>query len=157
MILAGLPANLLALLALPGGKDWAAKKARVLTHCRRPIRGERRPIRSSRADVAGYRKLLAEWPGRIVMAGAELNEALPFPSETLNAIAAWAPNHPVVDAYRAVKPKPPDAPSRALGRSAVHGSARRRMTSRCPNPVPSQFWRTAGRGLPRPLAAGIIT
>ena len=31
VILAGLPANLLALMALPGGQDWAAKKARVLS------------------------------------------------------------------------------------------------------------------------------
>ena len=74
VILAGLPANLLALMALPGGKDWAAKKARVL---RLPAAGSREtaPIRSSVGMSAGFRKLLAEWPGRIVMAGAELNEA----------------------------------------------------------------------------------
>ena len=59
-----------------------------------------------RADVAGFRKLLAEWPGPIVMAGAELNDALPFPGGSLDTIAAWAPNHPVVDAYRAFKPMP---------------------------------------------------
>ena len=81
VILAGLPANLLALLALPGGKDWAAKKARVLTHCRRTLRGKRRRSDRHVRMLPGYRKLLAEWPGRIVMAGAELNEALPFPAE----------------------------------------------------------------------------
>ena len=48
------------------------------------------------------------------MAGAELNEALPFPGSSLDAIAAWAPNHPVVDAYRAFKPMPYDAPTQAL-------------------------------------------
>ena len=113
VILAGLPGNLLSLMALPGGKDWAAKKARVLS-----IAGGRFDGNAAdpviRADVAGYRKLLAEWPGRIVMAGAELNEALPFPAGSLDAIAEWAPNHPVVDAYRALKPMPADAPSQAL-------------------------------------------
>ena len=48
------------------------------------------------------------------MAGAELNDALPFPGSSLDAIAAWAPNHPVVDAYRAYKPMPYDAPTQAL-------------------------------------------
>jgi len=113
VILAGLPANLLALLALPGGKDWAAKQARVLTIAGGRFEGNGAdPI--VRTDVPGYRKLLAEWPGRIVMAGAELNEALPFPTETLNAIASWAPNHPVVDACRAGKPAPGGAPSQTL-------------------------------------------
>ena len=48
------------------------------------------------------------------MAGAELDEALPFPGSSLDAMAVWAPNHPVADAYRAFKPMPYDAPSQAL-------------------------------------------
>ena len=114
VVLAGLPANLLALMALPGGKEWAAKKARVLS-----IAGGRFDGGGGdsviRADVPGFRRLLAEWPGRIIMAGAELNDALPFPAGTLEAIATWAPNHPVVDAYRALKPPPNNVPSQALG------------------------------------------
>ena len=113
VILAGLPANLLGLMALPGGKDWAAKKARVLAISGGRFEGSAvDPV--IRADVPGFRKLLSQWPGRIVMAGAELNEALPFPAGTLDAVAAWAPNHPVVDAYRALKPMPAGAPSQAL-------------------------------------------
>ena len=54
------------------------------------------------------------------MAGAELNEALPFPADTLDAIAAWAPNHPVVDAYRACKPHAETACLRRRWCSAVH-------------------------------------
>ena len=113
VVLAGLPANVNALMALPGGKDWAAKKARVLSIAGGRFDGNAvDPV--IRADVAGFRKLLAEWPGRIVMAGVELNDALPFPGASLDAIASWAPNHPVVDAYRALKPSPAGAPSQAL-------------------------------------------
>ena len=113
VILAGLPANLLALMSLPGGKDWAAKKARVLSIAGGRFEGSAAdPV--VRADVPGFRKLLAGWPGRIVMAGAELNDALPFPGVSLDTIAVWAPNHPVVDAYRALKPLPANAPSQAL-------------------------------------------
>ena len=92
-----------------GGEEGARAE-----HCRRAASTEARPIRSFAPMLPGFRKLLAEWPARIVMAGAELNEALPFPGSSLDAIAAWAPNHPVVDAYRAFKPMPADAPSQAL-------------------------------------------
>ena len=76
-------------------------------------RRARRSDRSAR-DVAGFRKLLAEWPSPIVMAGTELSEALPFPGTSLESGAAWAPHHPIVDAYRAFRPMPYDAPSRTL-------------------------------------------
>ena len=38
VVLAGLPANLLSLLALPGGKDWAGEEGARAEHCRRTIR-----------------------------------------------------------------------------------------------------------------------
>jgi mono/diheme cytochrome c family protein len=113
IILAGQPTNLLAMMANPEARTWPAKKVRVLSIAAgRFTEGPADPI--IRADVAGFRKLLAEWPTRIVMAGTELNEALPFPGASLDAVASWAPNHPVVDAYRAFKPMPYDAPTQAL-------------------------------------------
>ena len=79
MMLAGLPTNLLALLALPGRQGLGGEKGARAEHCRADGSTEARADPVIRADVAGFRKLLAEWPARIVMAGAELNEALPFP------------------------------------------------------------------------------
>jgi mono/diheme cytochrome c family protein len=100
-------------MVLPGGKDWAAKKARVLSIAAGRFEGNNAdPV--VRADISGYRKLLAEWPGRIVMAGAELNETLPFPAAALDSIATWAENHPIVDAVRALKPPPKDLSTQAL-------------------------------------------
>ncbi len=113
IVLAGAPANLLSLLAYPDGKTWAAQKAaRARIAAGRFDGTAADPV--VRADVAGFRKLLADWPAPIVMAGLELNEALPFPGASVDTIHGWAPNHPVVDAYRAFKPMPYDAPSRAL-------------------------------------------
>jgi cytochrome c553 len=113
VILAGLPANLLAVIALPDGKAWAARKARVLAIAAGRFAGG--PADAVvRADVAGFRRLLAEWPTPIVMAGTELDETLPFPGGSLDTSFAWAPNHPVVDSYRAFRTMPYDAPSRAL-------------------------------------------
>jgi hypothetical protein len=113
VVLAGPATNLLSVIARPDGLEWVTRKARTLSVAAGRFEGgSADPI--VRGDVAGFRKLLAEWPSRIVMAGSELNEAYPFPGASLENGVAWAPNHPVVDAYRAFKPPPYDAPSRAL-------------------------------------------
>src|SRR5688572_14117475 len=113
IILAGPPVNLLSLMANPDGRNWPVKKVRVLSIAAgRFDNGPADPV--IRADIAGFRKVLAEWPTKIVMAGAELNDALPFPGARLDVVAAWAPKHPVVDAYRAFKPTPYDGPTQAL-------------------------------------------
>ena len=113
VVLAGRPTNLLALTALPDGRAWVTRKASVLA-----IAGGRfdggTPDPAVRADVAGFRKLLADWPAPIVMAGTELSDALPFPGTSMDTRFAWAAHHPVVDAYRAFRTVPYDAPSRAL-------------------------------------------
>lgn len=113
VILAGSPNNLNTMLSLPDGPRWAGQKARLLC-----IGGGRfapgAPDPTVAADVAGYRKLLAEWPGQIVMAGAELNDALPFPGGRIGEANSWAPEHPVVDAYRAFRSMPYDGPTQTL-------------------------------------------
>jgi hypothetical protein len=113
VVLAGPPTNLLGILARPDGREWAHRKSRLLSIAAgRFASGPVDPI--ARRDVAGFRKLLAEWPSPIVMAGTELSEALPFPGTSLESGTAWAPHHPIVDAYRAFRPMPYDAPSRTL-------------------------------------------
>jgi len=74
------------------------------------------------ADVSAARKLFAEWPTPIVAVGAEVGGALPYPGASIEKDFAWAPGHPVVEAYRAAKPMPYDAPSTALAAvlQAVH-------------------------------------
>jgi hypothetical protein len=118
VVLSGPPVNLLGVLARPDGREWLTRKARVLSIA--AGRFDAGPIDPMiRHDVAGFRRLLAEWPSPIVMAGAELNAALPFPGRSLESGIAWATHHPIVDAYRAYRPTPYDAPSRALA-AALH-------------------------------------
>src|SRR5262245_49893444 len=113
VVLAGGPVNLLGVIARPDGREWANRKARVVSIAAgRFAAGPVDPI--IRRDVAGFRQLLAEWPTPVVMAGTELSEALPFPGTSLESGTAWAPHHPIVDAYRAFRPMPYDAPSRTL-------------------------------------------
>lgn len=73
-------------------------------------------------DVPALRRILAEWPTPIVYCGKEVGEALPFPAAKIEAGFGWTTDHPVVDAYRAHKPMPYDAPSYDLAGAyyAVH-------------------------------------
>ena len=121
VVLAGPPTNLVALTRLPEARAWAARKASVLAVAAgRFDGGAPDPVVS--ADVAGFRKLLADWPAPIVMAGTELSEALPFPGASVDTGFRWAPDHPVVDAYRAFRTMPYDAPSRALA-AVLHAAS----------------------------------
>jgi hypothetical protein len=85
VILSGPPVSLLGLLALPEGKPLVMKKVRTLVIAAAP-------------DT----KLVAEWPSPIVFAGEDFGEAFKLPAESIDRDLAWAPNHPLVDAYRAV-------------------------------------------------------
>jgi hypothetical protein len=73
-------------------------------------------------DVPAMRRILAEWPTPVFYCGKEVGEALPFPRAAIEKDFAWAPAHPVVDAYRAYKPMPYDAPGYDLAAAhyAVH-------------------------------------
>jgi mono/diheme cytochrome c family protein len=121
VVLAGRPTNMVALTALPDAREWIVKKASVLAIAAGRFDGGA-PDPVVRADVAGFRKLLADWPAAIVMAGTELSEAVPFPGAAVDASFTWAPHHPIVDAYRAFKAMPYDAPSRAIA-AVLHAAS----------------------------------
>ncbi len=72
------------------------------------------PEATIKSDVAAAKRLFAEWPTPIVAVGSEVGDALPYPGASIEKDFAWAPAHPVVDAYRALKPMPYDAPAAAL-------------------------------------------
>jgi hypothetical protein len=99
VVMAGPPTNLVRLLDLPGAKELIARKARLLCV----------------ADAwvgPGTKKLLAEWPTGIVAVPKEVGEALLMPASAIEKELAWAPAHPIVDAWKAVGAK--DAPSGAM-------------------------------------------
>jgi hypothetical protein len=112
VVLAGPPVTLLRLLAIPDGKLLVQKKARALV------------IGAPFTDAAGFTKLLAEWPGPVTIAGEEAR-SLTFPAAAIEQDFQWASSHPVVDAYRAAKPMPYDAPIGAMAAvlQAIHPEA----------------------------------
>jgi hypothetical protein len=72
------------------------------------------PEATIKSDVAAAQKLFAEWPTPIVAVGSEVGDALPYPGASIEKDFAWSPVHPIVDAYRMLKPMPYDAPAAAL-------------------------------------------
>ena len=73
-------------------------------------------------DIAAAKKMFAEWPTPIVAVGREIGEALPYPGASIDKDFSWATAHPIVDAYRAFKTMPYDAPSPGLAAAlyAIH-------------------------------------
>jgi len=120
VVLTGPATDLARTLYLPGVKDLIARKARFLSVAGgaylngAPQRNVQFNIFNIRADIAAARKLFAEWPTPIVAAGDEIGASLLFPASSIDNDFAWAPAHPVVDAYRAYKPMPYDAMTSAM-------------------------------------------
>lgn len=110
VVLVGPATNLAKVLDLPGVKDLISRKVRLLS-----VMGgaypEGAPEFNIKSDIAAAKKLFAEWPTPIVASGFEVGEGLLFPAASIEKDFAWSPAHPVVDAYRAHKPMPYDAPT----------------------------------------------
>ncbi len=102
VVLKGAATNLAGVLDLPEARDLISRKTKFLCAA------------DFGRDVPAARKLLAGWPTPIVYAGLEVGDALPFPGASIEKDFAWSPAHPIVDAYRAYKPMPYDAPSYAM-------------------------------------------
>jgi hypothetical protein len=71
-------------------------------------------------DAAALKKVIDQFPAPIVYAKPDLGESLQFPGARIEK--DFATPHPVVDAYRAYKPMPYDAPAHDLAAAwyAVH-------------------------------------
>jgi hypothetical protein len=102
IVLAGPSVNLLGLLALPGSRELVQKKVRLLIAA--PAAG----------DASGFERLSAAWPTTVLVARETDHPWLRFPAGGIENDFVWAPNHPLVDAYRSAGVMPYDAPATAL-------------------------------------------
>jgi inosine-uridine nucleoside N-ribohydrolase len=104
----GFSTNLARLLA--ADRDLVARKVRLLSTMfgHFPI-GQ--PEYNVKTDIPAAQKLVADWPTPIVFSGFEIGQALLFPATSIEHDFAWAPEHPVVDAYRAYMKMPYDRPT----------------------------------------------
>ncbi len=102
-ILSGPAVNYLKALALPRVKELAAAKVRLLAIVPYP------------SDVENTNKLIAAWPGEILVVPPDIGEQALFPAASIETGFSWATApHPLIDAYKAYKPMPYDAPTTTL-------------------------------------------
>ena len=64
-----------------------------------------------KSDIAAAKRLFSEWPTPIIAVGTEVGEAVPYAGASIEKDFTWAPSHPIVDAYKAYKTMPYDAPA----------------------------------------------
>jgi len=103
-ILAGPATNLAAALEFRGMKELIVAKTNYLV-----------AACNVEADIAAARKVFAEWPTPIYSVSAEVGAAIPFPGASLDKeFMSVNPDHPLIAAYRALKPKPSDVPAPAM-------------------------------------------
>jgi inosine-uridine nucleoside N-ribohydrolase len=104
----GFSTNLARLLdAAPG---LVAAKVRLLSVMAGAFpRGE--PEFNVATDIPSARRVFAGWPSPVVFSGFEVGDALLFPGASIERDFAWAPKHPVAQAYRAFMTMPYDRPS----------------------------------------------
>ena len=103
----GFSTNLARLLDAPADVDLVKRKVKLLS----VMAGnfvEPKPEFNVEKDTASARKLFDQWPGEIVASGYEIGDAMKFPAARIEKDFAWAPDHPVVDAYRAYMKMPYD-------------------------------------------------
>ena len=113
VVLAGPATNLAKALDLPDHPDLVKRKVKLLVMAAGSYPDGRADLRV-KADVAAAKRLLVEWPTPIVAVGTEVGDGLPFPGSSIEKDFAWAPAHPIVDAYRAFRSMPYDAPAPAM-------------------------------------------
>jgi len=105
VVLAGPATNLAGLLSLPGARDLIAQKVKFLAMA---------SDAQSAADPGALQRLTTEWPTEIVTVPAAVGDAVPFPGASIDKDFAWSTAHPLVDAYRANRSMPYDAPALAM-------------------------------------------
>jgi hypothetical protein len=105
VVLAGPATNLADLLMLPEAQPLIKSKVKRLVIAAGS---------DFDSDPAAAKKLLAEWPSPIAIAGPEVGSAVPFPGAAIEKDFAWNDKHPIVAAWHAYKAGDYDAPATAL-------------------------------------------
>ena len=112
MILSAPATDLERSLALVGTREFVAAKIKMLVVVES----------TSGKDPAALRRVLENWPTPIVFCPRSVGEAVLYPAQSIETDFAWAPAHPVVDAYKAFRAMPYDSPTTDLAAAvyAVH-------------------------------------
>lgn len=111
----GIVFNAETVVVLSAPATWLARSLTLLGNRERYQQRVKRVVivesSTPQPDPAALRRFIADCPSPVFFCGKDVGDALQFPASAIEKIAAATPAHPVVDAYRACKPMPYDAPA----------------------------------------------
>ncbi len=117
----GFSTNLARLLDSPpdehsalSGRDLVAQKVRLLSIMAGAftlINGREHPEYNVVKDIPAAQQIVAQWPGEIVFSGFEIGLAIPYPAMSIEREFAYAPHHPLAEAYQLYEPTPHERPT----------------------------------------------
>jgi inosine-uridine nucleoside N-ribohydrolase len=121
VVVDGPATNAVQLMNLYGAKPQITAKVKYLVIAAGSYPGGA-PEAGIREDIAAAKKLFAEWPTPIIAVGSEVGESIPYPGSSIEKDFSYTNEHPIVDAYKAFKPMPYDAPVPGMAAAlyAVH-------------------------------------
>jgi inosine-uridine nucleoside N-ribohydrolase len=106
----GFSTNLARLVATPAGRALTMRKVRTLYlmagNFQKP-----QPEYNVFTDADAFKDLMKNWPTPMVFSGFEVGLLITYPIESIEKDFAWAPDHPVVEAYKVYVGKPEDHPN----------------------------------------------
>lgn len=93
------------------GKELVAQKVKRLINMAGNMESDKFYEYNVVIDVPAAQKVFHEWPTPVITSPWELGNAILYPASSIENDFAWAPNHPVVDAYKCYLPMPYDRPT----------------------------------------------
>lgn len=93
------------------GTDLVKAKVNVYVAMAGAFSGVRQPEYNVFIDVEASRFVLANWPGPLIASGFEIGFAILYPALSIERDYAYAPDHPVAEAYRLYDKMPHDRPT----------------------------------------------
>jgi len=106
----GFSTNLARLLATPADRVLVKRKVRLLSMMGGAF-PDGKPEYNIQIDIPSSQKLFADWPTPIVTSGFEVGNAILYPGSSILNDFGYAPDHPLVDAWKAYQRMPYDRPT----------------------------------------------
>ena len=114
----GFSTNLARLLASPAdeispltGKELVARKVKLLSMMAGCFIDPNNHEYNVVKDVPAAKAVFEEWPTPVVTSPVEVGGGIRYPGSSIENDFAWAPQHPVVEGYKAYLPMPYDRPT----------------------------------------------
>lgn len=114
----GFSTNLIRLLETPAddisplnGKELVAKKVKLLVTMAGCMDNPKTHEYNVVKDIPAAKVIFEEWPTPVVTSPFEVGVQIRYPATSIEGDFDWAPQHPVVEAYKAYLPMPYNRPT----------------------------------------------